>query len=252
MSNSVVRSQQSEPVILNLGCGTRTSAVCVNIDWSMPLRLHRSKIGQSLASLILTGPRLEQFRAISGPVVVHDLRRGIPAEDSTVDAVYHSHVFEHIDRQHVATFLREVRRVLKPGGIHRIVVPDLEQIASRYLKHLQECVDGKGSDAEHDSFVSVLVEQMVRREAYGTSQQPPVRRFFENALFGDARRRGETHQWMWDRVNLSEVLTAAGFHDVNVVDNITSSIPGWANIKLDVGAGGGEYKPGSLYIEAAR
>lgn len=85
--------------------------------------------------MVLSGSRLEQFDAIAGPVVVHDLRRGIPAGDESVDAVYHSHLLEHLDRQQVPRFLAEFRRVLKPGDVHRLVVPDLERIATRYLSH---------------------------------------------------------------------------------------------------------------------
>ena len=54
--------------------------------------------------------------------MVHDLSKGIPFDDNSVDVVYHSHLLEHIDRKNVPTFLKEIRRVLKPRGIHRIVV----------------------------------------------------------------------------------------------------------------------------------
>src|ERR1700761_5516850 len=111
------------PTILNLGCGTRTSAIATNIDWSPYLRLRRSPTGRRLARLWLRGYRTTAFNGLAEDIVVHDLRRGIPAADATVDAVYHSHLLEHIDRDRVDGFLREVHRVLKPGGIHRIVVP---------------------------------------------------------------------------------------------------------------------------------
>jgi len=243
---------QRAAVVLNLGCGSRTSPACVNIDWSPYLRLKRSRVGSLVAPLVLRGERRQRFAALADNVVVHDLRRPIPVEDGSVDAVYHSHVLEHIDRAHVGTFLAEVRRVLRPGGIHRIAVPDLEAASRRYLAHLDACASDPAAGADHDAYVGVIIEQMVRREPAGTASQPPLRRSVENFLLGDARRRGETHQWMYDRVNLAAVLTDAGFSDVRVVDHRTSAIPGWDAIRLDELEDGRPYKPESLYVEAAR
>jgi SAM-dependent methyltransferase len=229
---------------LNLGCGTRTSAQAVNIDFSIHARLHR-RLPDKLAPLIFRGERLERFRAIKGDIRVHDLRKGIPAEDGTVDAVYHSHVLEHIDREAVPAFFAEVRRVLRRGGIHRVVVPDLEWHVRKYLETLQT------GDA-HDSSVAALYEQSVRREAAGSRAQRPLRRKAENLLLGDARRRGETHQWMWDRVNLAAALEEAGFVGMQLMDYDRSNIPGWSEIDLDRSATGGTYKGGSIYMEAER
>ncbi|HUS21497.1 MAG TPA: methyltransferase domain-containing protein [Aeromicrobium sp.] len=211
-----------------------------------------SPVGRRLAPLVVGGERLASFDALAGDLVVHDLRKGIPMPDASVDAVYHSHVFEHIDRDAVDGFLDEVCRVLKPGGIHRIVVPDLEGLVRNYLADLDACVAGTADPDDHDRRVHAFVEQMVRREASGTSRQSPVRRRMENAFLGDARQRGETHQWMWDRVNISSVLAAAGFGEIAIVDHLTSRIPDWTGFGLDQVADGSEYKPGSLYVECIR
>jgi len=74
----------------------------------------------------------------------------------------------------------------------------------------------------------------------------------EKLLVGDARRRGETHQWMYDRANLTSLLERSGFESVEVCDFETSRIEAWNEYGLDRGDGGGEYKPGSLYVEALR
>lgn len=242
----------TSPVVLNLGCGTRTSPACVNIDWSIYLRLKRSRVGPKIAPLILPGERLERFRNLDSRVIVHDLRRGIPAQDASVDVVYHSHVLEHIDRDQVPSFFGEVRRVLKPDGIHRIVVPDLELLCRRYLEHLESCLEKESLRTRHDSYVAAIIEQSVRRSAAGTSKQASrARRLAENLLLGDARRRGETHQWMYDRVNLAVALEAAGFDEPTRMDHVKSGFGGWEeHIHLDSNDSGGEYKPGSLYIEA--
>jgi SAM-dependent methyltransferase len=237
--------------ILNLGCGTRTSPHCVNLDFSIQARLRESTVGSKFARLLLNGERLERFKQLEGTIVVHDLRRGIPFDDETVDAVYHSHTLEHLDRDVVPGFFAEILRVLRPGGVHRTVVPDFEQLVRRYLAHLDHCLNEGRDWDQHDLFVGAIIEQMVRREASGSSKQRTIRRRLENLLLGDARRRGETHQWMYDRINLTAALEGAGFKDVHAVDHTHSMIPGWTDIALDLEEGR-EYKPGSLYIEAIK
>jgi SAM-dependent methyltransferase len=238
--------------ILNLGCGTRTSAAAVNIDWAIPVRLKASRYGDKVAAVVLNGERRLLYQSMSGEVMKHDLRTGIPFDTGSVDAVYHSHVFEHIDRDAIPGFLAEVRRVLRPGGVHRIVVPDLEQNIRDYLASMESIDRGQADPATHDQYVAAFVEQMVRRAAAGSAAQRPLRRRVENALLGDARKRGETHQWMWDRLNLAAVLTEAGFEKPTIVDYRTSAIPDWQGTGLDQEPDGSEYRPGSLYVEAIR
>jgi SAM-dependent methyltransferase len=242
--------------ILNLGCGTRTSARAVNIDWAIPVRLKSSRLGRKVAPLVIKGDRRELYDAMTGELMAHDLRKGIPFDTGTIDAVYHSHVLEHIDREHIPGFLAEIRRVLRPGGVHRIVVPDLELVGRAYVASLDAALAGTGDSAAHDAHdahdatVSALLEQSVRRAAAGSSEQRPARRRLENAVLGDARKRGETHQWMWDRVNLSQALLEAGFTGPTVVDFQTSAIDDWPGTGLDQQPDGSEYRPGSLYLEA--
>ena len=97
--------------LLNLGCGPRFSSdpVWTNVD----------------------------FHSNSPQVIAHDLNRGIPFPAETFDAIYHSHVLEHFAPQDGAQFIAECRRVLKPGGILRVAVPDLEQICRLYLAALE-------------------------------------------------------------------------------------------------------------------
>lgn len=237
--------------ILNLGCGTKTSPHATNIDWSIHARLRHHQVGRRLAPLILNEERRKLFLGMDD-VLVHDLRKGIPASDESADAVYHSHVLEHVDRDGVPGFLEEIRRVLRPGGVHRVVVPDLERYVREYLHSLERGLEDSQARERHDGTVSQMILQMVRREAAGTSQQPRVQRRLENLLLGDARKRGETHMWMWDRVNLPEALARAGFLDIQVLNWQTSRIRDWNELGLDRGSDGGEYKPESLYVEALR
>lgn len=240
--------------MLNLGCGVKTSdkPEVINIDWSIYLRLKRNRMFRVVAPLVFNGERWDRFCSVPDNIMVHNLAKGIPFESDSVDVVYHSHVLEHFDRDVAAQFLLEVKRVLKPGGICRIVVPDLQRAARTYLTHIAACEAGGGKAEEHDSYVAGLLEQSVRKEPSGTSGQKPLRRLLENILLGDARKRGETHQWMYDRVNLSNLLGRLGFRGICVQDYKTSLIKDWAAYGLEVDEHGNEYKPDSLYVEAVK
>jgi SAM-dependent methyltransferase len=222
-------------VVLNLGCGVRAHPDCVNIDWSIHLRLRKWHLHR------LAGDRAASVAALPDTIVVHNLAKGIPAADESVDVVYHSHLIEHIDREAAPAFMEETRRVLRPGGATRIVTPDLEGMARGYL-------DGFG-DERHDVRVGYILEQVVRRQAAGTANQRGLRRFAENLVLGDARRRGETHQWLYDRISLAALLERSGFTNVRVATYDTSEIPEWASINLDANDDGSPYRGGSIYIE---
>jgi SAM-dependent methyltransferase len=240
--------------ILNLGCGTKTSSSpeVINIDWSMYLKLKKNRILRMMAPLYLSGERLQKFNSLSANVMCHDLSKGIPFESDSVDVVYHSHLLEHFDRDVAREFLLEIRRVLKPGGVHRIAVPDFEMLCKEYLCHIRICEEDPNEASCHDDYIAAIIEQSVRRDAYGTSQQSPLERFLENLLLGDARKRGEVHQWMYDRISLSELLISLGYRNPRIHKYNTSSIPNWSEYKLELNEFGDEYKPDSSYIEAIK
>lgn len=54
-------------------------------------------------------------------------------KDSVVDEIYISHCLEHFERNEVLGVLLEYKRLLKVGGILRIAVPDLENVAKLIL-----------------------------------------------------------------------------------------------------------------------
>ena len=242
--------------ILNLGCGGKTCSHpdIVNIDWSLSLRLHRHRFTKAVLKAVLTGDRLKRFESTPSNILVHNLRNGIPFDDGSVDVVYHSHMLEHLDRANAELFIREAYRVLRPEGVHRIVVPDLEQLASEYLQHLEICKDTRNAEEiqVHDDYVGAMIEQCTRRDAAATAIAPPWRRPIERLMLGDARRRGETHQWMYDEISLEHMLESAGYKTVVRVDYATSRVPNWAQYGLDTDASGNQYKPKSLYVEAIK
>lgn len=62
-----------------------------------------------------------------------DLRRPLPFSDATVSYCYSEHVLEHLRPEEGLRHLRDVLRVLRPGGVYRIVVPDAVRFFERYL-----------------------------------------------------------------------------------------------------------------------
>lgn len=78
----------------------------------------------------------------SDKVISHDLLESIPFPDQTFDAVYHSHVLEHFTRDDGVHLIKECFRVLKHGGIIRVVVPDLENITRLYITALEKSLEG--------------------------------------------------------------------------------------------------------------
>lgn len=56
-------------------------------------------------------------------------------ENESADLIYSSHVLEHTGRREYMSVLKRWFDVLKPGGILRIAVPDLESVFEHYHEH---------------------------------------------------------------------------------------------------------------------
>ncbi|PJZ86279.1 class I SAM-dependent methyltransferase [Leptospira harrisiae] len=129
---------------VNLGCGSRFHQDWLNFD----------------------------FVSKSKDVIAADLRNGIPVADATVNVVYSSHVLEHFSRSKVTHFLKDIYRILEPGGILRIVVPDLEQIVRAYIEQLDKAKIGNNSGlVRSDWLVHELLDQIQRNTSGGETIQ---------------------------------------------------------------------------------
>lgn len=125
---------------LNLGCGAKFHRDWTNVD----------------------------FVSTGGNVIAHNLLAGIPFEANKFDVVYHSHVLEHFPKDKAIEFIKECHRVLKKGGIIRVAIPDLEQIARNYLKYLEESLNKTPKAAEkYEWSLLEMYDQVVRNEGGG-------------------------------------------------------------------------------------
>ncbi len=95
-------------------------------------------------------------------VVQADLLGRLPFGDGGFDLVYTSHFVEHIPRPRVASFLAECRRVLRPGGTLRVVVPDFEEMCRTYLQQR-----AAGSEVLADCLALEILDQCVRKRSGG-------------------------------------------------------------------------------------
>lgn len=103
-------------------------------------------------------------------VIEHNLLLGIPFVDESFDFVYHSHILEHFSKNDGVKLMHECFRVLNPGSVLRIAVPDLEQIIRNYLRLLEKGIQNPNDDAiraDYDWMLLEMYDQTVRNTAGG-------------------------------------------------------------------------------------
>ncbi|MBL4707861.1 MAG: hypothetical protein JKY48_05405, partial [Flavobacteriales bacterium] len=166
--------------------------------------------------------------------------------------VYHSHIFELIPKQHTVKFQKEVIRVLKPGGIQRIVIPDMEILCSELINHLAICDENEEECKKHENYIDNIIGQCVQEHSIGTKRQIKLQSALETLLLGSAKKRGQTHQWMYDRVNLKQLLKKCGFENIRTVGYNVSHIKNWNDYALDLNNDKTAYKKRSLYMECTK
>ncbi len=72
--------------------------------------------------------------------VVADLRLDLPFRSQSVDYIHSEDFIEHLKLEEGIHFLEECHRILKEGGVMRLLTPDLLQIAERYVKRDEEFI----------------------------------------------------------------------------------------------------------------
>ncbi len=184
-------ARRAEIVFLNhngfvhYGCGLTAPESWTNFDASPTLRIQRIPL---LGALVTRGrPQFPKS------IYYGDIVKGLPVKPSSCEAIYCSHVLEHLSLEDFRSALRHTYEYLKPGGIFRCVLPDLEEMARAYLSSTRE-----------QPAVQFMEETLL-----GWHQ----RRRGLNSLLGDLLGNSR-HMWMWDERSLIFELRQAGFVDM--------------------------------------
>src|SRR5919198_2832096 len=88
-----------------------------------------------------------------------DIREGLPLEDDSIDYAASIHALPEIPYADLVPTLRELRRVLKPGGVLRLALPDLDKGIQAYLSEDEDYFLIPDEDAE--TIGSKFIVQMI-------------------------------------------------------------------------------------------
>jgi predicted SAM-dependent methyltransferase len=177
---------------LHCGCGPRLQSGWLNTDRSaLP-----SPDGQPTA--------VDRLLRLAGDFYYlrHDAATAFPLDDGSFEWVYSEHFIEHIGRREAGAWLREVRRLLAPGGVARITTPDLRRYVEGYL------------DPEGRFFA----EHARRLRNIGVKNIPDSRAWMVNQIF-----YGWGHRWLYDFEELRAAALEAGFAAGGVIQTAFAS-----------------------------
>lgn len=134
-----------------------------------------------------------------------------PWPDASCDALLASHILEHFPREQGQRFLRECRRILQPGGVLRVAVPDMDRFIACHLS---------GDFSSLGGYVYIDLNYLLGA--------PPD---------ADARAHWR-HAYMYSTGSLAFALVAAGFTQIK-------------QVAFDAALDNEQYQHISLYMEAA-
>jgi predicted SAM-dependent methyltransferase len=170
-------SASGQKIVLNVGCG-----------YPLRQKLHRH----------FHGPGWQEIRLDLDPGVQPDIVCSMtdmrPISANTIDAVWSSHNLEHLQRHEVPLALEEFIRVLRPGGLLLLTLPDLQQVAQ------------------------LVVDDRLEDQAY-RSPSGPVTAL--DMIFGHSASLARGNRFMAHRTgftarSLHQALIEAGFVEVRV------------------------------------
>lgn len=167
------------------GCGWSAPSGWENYDASPTLRFERIPcIG-----------RLYTKNATRFPANVKygDIVKGLPIESETCSGIYASHVLEHLALKDLRIALKNTYNLLEPGGVFRLVVPDLQILAAEYL----------ASPALNASYDFMLDLGM------GVEERPRGFVSLLKSFLGNS-----AHLWMWDFKAMVSELENAGYSGI--------------------------------------
>ncbi len=190
--NNVGQVDESVIIKVNLGCGPSGLDGWVNYDWGiLPFISKLPFLQKIIFSLRLLPP----FYCAKWPELkLVNIQKRLPLEDGTVDYMYCSHVLEHFEPWKASDILKECWRVMKTGGILRIVTPDIRKLIDIYL----------------DSGEGVRAARNLCNMWWGFEKDKRP----ENFLNKISRRFTREHLWNYDKEEMSALIKSAGFDHI--------------------------------------
>ena len=183
--DSATADPASSGLHVQYGCGLCAPPSWLNFDASPTLRLQR---------IPLIGRFITRHRVQFPPNVrCGDIIKGLPIPPESCAAIYCSHILEHLSREDFRTALANTLRHLRPGGIFRLVLPDLEALIQAYVNSTDP------QPALH----------FVESTSLGRKRQP---RGMKNVIIDWLSN--DYHLWMWDYRSLAVELQNAGFTSI--------------------------------------
>jgi hypothetical protein len=175
-------------IYVQFGCGLCAPDGWINFDASPTLAFEHLPIIGRLYT--------RNARRFPDQVRYGDIVKGLPLPPECAAGIYASHVLEHLAYNDCIRALGNTYRLLRRGGIFRLIVPDLESAARAYLASLQEL-----SPAANDLFMETT--------ALGRRARP---RGIGGLLH--AWLNTSSHLWMWDAPAMMRGLELQGFRNI--------------------------------------
>lgn len=210
------------PKKLHLGCGSITPSGWLNVDGSWNARLSK----HPRVRAVLTAARLLPPNATKDSwnkdVFIHDLRKPLPFPNGAFEAIYSSHTLEHLHLEDTERLLRECHRVLSPGGVVRIVVPDLKAFIEDYLGY--RSVFWPDEPFQPRTPADRLNRNLMLRPPIRPHGSLPMRMYH-------ALTDLHSHKWMFDAASLVFHMREAGFGEVVERSYLESRIAGLEDVE---------------------
>jgi SAM-dependent methyltransferase len=149
-----------------------------------------------------------------------NLHRTLPFASGSVDAIYASHVWEHLYYEDARRATNECFRVLKRGAYLRLVVPDLQLYCEQYLGRLN---DPAAAKALHGK---LLYRHLAREKSLLIRLYTAVVDF-------------HTHKFMYDEAAMMEMLRESGFSEIRRCAYLESSIGHLGEVESETRVSGG-------------